>query len=107
MGILERTIDSASWPTDAGGAGNIRIRVPKFAPEQKKLPLADLKVAEADLRPSEIQDLADFVPDIVKLAVGHELKFHLRIELTGKPPEDAVKKLNGLLEEVSKNLKLT
>src|SRR5207245_5311502 len=44
MCVLERTMDSAAWPSDAGGAGNIRVRVPKVVPTQGRLPLADIKV---------------------------------------------------------------
>jgi hypothetical protein len=66
-------------------------------------------VAEADLRLNEIQDLADCIASISQAAIGFDLKFRLRIELSGssRPPEDVVAKLNLLLQEISDNLKLS
>jgi hypothetical protein len=65
-------------------------------------------VAEADLRLNEIQDLADSVANISQAAVGFDLKWHLRLELSGaaRPPDDVVTKINLLLQEVSDRLRL-
>ena len=64
--------------------------------------------AEAELRPSQLQDLADIVGDVVGAAVGYELKFRVVVELGGEtePPGDVVEKLNRSLGEVSEELKL-
>jgi len=65
-------------------------------------------VAEADLRLTEIQDLADAVANIGQAAVGFDLKLHLRLELSGasRPPDDVVTKINLLLQEISEKLRL-
>ncbi len=66
-------------------------------------------IAEAELRPSEIQDLADQMPEIRKAAGAANLKFRFRVELDGdgtSPDGDTVAKLNSLLNEVSKTLVL-
>jgi DNA-directed RNA polymerase subunit L len=70
-------------------------------------PKLGVRVAEADLRPNEIQDLADEIGDLTTAAVGNDLKFHLRIELGGdiQPNNEVVEKLNKILKEVSDNLK--
>ena len=67
-----------------------------------------LQVAEAMLLAIGIQDLSDQVSDLVIAAVGHNLKFHLRVEFgVEMPPEpDAVEQINALLAEVSEELKL-
>lgn len=65
-------------------------------------------VAEATLRADGIQDLADQIPDLLEAAVGHDLKFRVRVEFGGEiPPEpDIVDRANALLAEVSEELKL-
>jgi hypothetical protein len=66
-------------------------------------------VAEAELRPNEIQDLADQLSELKKLAGIAELRFRVRLELDGRAEsanQDAVGKLNTLLAKVSKALSL-
>ena len=71
---LETTLDSGVWPCDDPGAQSVKLRVPVSAPPPKP----GVLVAEADLRPNEIQDLADVIGDIVSVAAGYDLTFHLR-----------------------------
>jgi hypothetical protein len=65
-------------------------------------------VAEAELRLNELQDLADSVANIRQAAVGFDLKFRLRLELSGVSclPDDGVAKINLLLQEISEQLRL-
>jgi hypothetical protein len=76
------------------------------------VPVSPLKpgvlVAEAELRPNQIQDLADQVAEIVKAAAGLELKFNLRVELGGpsQPSDEIVARVNELLRGVADKLKL-
>ncbi|MEW5869079.1 MAG: DUF499 domain-containing protein [Chloroflexota bacterium] len=107
---LETALDSATWPCEYPGAQTVKLRVaskdilpplviPPLPPAQPLKP--GVRVAEADLRPSEIQDLADAMGELTAAAAGNELKFHLRIELGGAAPapEDVVKKVNKVLAE--------
>ena len=110
--MLERPIDSGPWPCDYGGAHAVKLKVPT-GPQPQPLPPPRVTppgvlIAEAELRPNELQDLADQIGDITKAAVGHELKFMLRIELGGKtrPPEETIKAINEKLQEVSEDLEL-
>ena len=66
-----------------------------------------LQVAEAMLAIG-IQGLSYQVSDLVLAAVGHDLKFHLRVEFgVEMPPEpDAIEQINALLAEVLEELKL-
>jgi len=113
---LETTLDSGSWPCEYPGAQTVRLRVsskdttpvpvvPLPLPVQPPKP--SVRVAEADLRPNEIQDLADVIGELTAAAAGNDLKFHLRIELGGEiPPQNEIpEKLNKILKDVSDNLK--
>ena len=108
--LLETTLDSTPWPCDFAAAQNVKLRAATASQKAVEMPFAlkpDLLVAEAELRPSEIQDLADQLPEIRKAAGASELKFHLRLELDGRgtsPGQDALGKLNELLGRISKML---
>jgi hypothetical protein len=91
--LLERTEDSGPWPCDYAGSQQVKLRVPPII----KL-LDGVLTATADLKPNEVQELADQIGDISNAAVGYELKVQVRIEV--------VAKINSKLGEVSKYLKL-
>lgn len=104
---LELTLDSAPWPSDFASAQRVKLK-PRTAPppsDDRFRLRPDVIVAEAELKPSEIQDLADNIAEIRKAAGEAELKFHLKLELGGRgksPDESTVKKLNELLARISK-----
>ena len=65
----------------------------------------DFLVAEAELRPNEIQDFAEQLAELRKTAGSLEIKLRLRLELDGhgkSPAEEIIAKLNDLLAKVSK-----
>jgi hypothetical protein len=111
--LLERTPDSGPWPCDYVGAEALQLQGP-HAPEREypnisTPPLAPgMLVAEAELRLNELQDLADSIASIRQAAVGFDLKFRLRLELSGasRPPDDMVAKINLLLQDISEQLRL-
>lgn len=110
--LLERDEGSGPWPCDLGDAPRVKLRLPKDAPPPgPPLPPrpSGLLVAEAYVAPHEIQDLAEQIGNITKAAVGHDLKFRLRIELGGEtpPPDDVVSRVNDALKEISEDLRLT
>ena len=108
--LIEPALDSAPWPCDFAAAQNVKLRVaigPKKPDDEPFKLRPDLFIAEAELRPSEIQELADQVPELRKAAGAVDLKFRLRLELGGRgtsPGQDAVGKLNEVLVRVSKAL---
>jgi hypothetical protein len=110
--ILEPTLDSAPWPCDFAAAQNVNLRVATAPSKQIPPPFAlrpDVLVAEADLRPNEIQDLAEQLPDIRRVAGATNLKIHVRLELDGRgtsPGQDLVANLNAVLARISKGLLL-
>jgi len=104
--VLETTIDSGPWPCDLSGARSVKVRVPAegvLALTPQPPPRTGRHVAAAELKPNEVQDLADVVGDIVKAAVGHTLTFRVEIELQGanENAADAVSRINKSLKSVS------
>jgi len=117
--FLERTLDSADWPCDYTGSQLVHMSMP-VSSSSAKTPLpgpasqpqvpvrAGVLTAEADLSTNEIQNLADVVGRLTLASVGHELTFHLRVELGGAnpaPPEGA-ERINQILQEVSPRLRI-
>jgi hypothetical protein len=102
--LVVRSVDSGPWPCDWAGAAAVRVRLPGQKPPP---PTPGVRVAEAELRQNQLQDLADQVGELTRAAVGHKLKFLLRIELGGEtpPPADLVERLNALLAEVAEGLR--
>ena len=112
--LLEKTIDSGPWPCDFGGARRVKFRVPteEVAPPSEPPPLPPkpgFKVARAELRPHQIQDLADIVGQLVNATVGYNLVFKLQLELGGAGtalPDEVVRKVNELLGAIAADYKL-
>jgi len=109
---LERTRDSGPWPCDVAGAEAVQVRLPVTTPPPPPPPPPPpepgVLTTQAHLRPNQIQDLADQIGDLTKAAIGLDLAFHLRIELKGasRPADEVVAKINQVLQEISKELKL-
>jgi hypothetical protein len=76
---------------------------PTRPPEPPK-PSPGIVAAEADLRPNEIQNLADHIGELIRLATtaGVDLRFHLRVELGDgcEIPADVRTRVSKLLESV-------
>ncbi len=87
---------SAPWPGDYVAVQNIKLRLPSTPRIEsgKRFELKpDVLVAEAELRPNEIQDFAEQLRDIRKAAGTLDLKLRLRLELDGRgtsPTQDIV-----------------
>ena len=108
--LLERTVDSGTWPCDYSTAVSIKIKVPEEVPPARAAEKTKfgVKVAEADLRTNELQDLSDLTGEIAQAAAGYELKLSVRVELGGEkvPPDNVIEAVNQLLAKVSDRLKL-
>ena len=113
---LETTLDSAPWPVEYPAAQTIKLHVPtqSSAPIQYQQtpgtpmyiaqPATGIYIAEADLRPNELQDLADSLGDLGKAAEGLNLKYHIRIELSRDPSKDIVERVNKILQKIKSGL---
>jgi len=69
-----------------------------------------LLIAEAGLSVNELQDFSDKIGEILKAAaeINSKIAFRVRMELKApsQPPQDALEKINKLLQEVSTELEL-
>lgn len=102
---------STAWPCNLSGAGTVKIALPKE--QSKPRPSATggqsgVFVAENYLEPVEIQDLADHVGALKQAAVGHSLKYRIRLEFSSSERNitKTVEKLNNILKTVSDKLTL-
>jgi hypothetical protein len=102
---------SGDWPCDYPAAQSIKLKVasaPARRPGQGGIgPTAPTKclVAHAELEPSEVQDLAEIIPNLLELKAKFNtpLKFRVQIELGDgkeKPSEETAKQINKLLKEL-------
>jgi hypothetical protein len=109
--FLELTPDSYEWPCDFPSSKFVTFRVPESLPPGPPPIPEGVLVAEADLEPAQIQDLADVVPKLleIKTKANSPLRFHVRIEMGDaetQPPDAAVKDVNALLKDVEEDLQL-
>lgn len=120
--LLERTPDSGPWPSDTANAENVRFRVPVPASTDpvpagvvpydsvgsRVSALAALASSESELPPNQLQDLADNIGEVKRVAVGHRLRVVVRVELGGdpRPPESVVQAVNELLSKINPGLAL-
>ncbi|MCC6533588.1 MAG: ATP-binding protein [Burkholderiales bacterium] len=101
VGLLERTIDSSTWPVDLGGAAAIKIRVAKRTADFEARRLG-AKIGSAELDTGEIQDLAELVAEIRQAAAGFHLTFKVTVELgdSAPLPQGVLDDVNALLRKV-------
>jgi hypothetical protein len=108
--FLELAPDCGTWPCDLSGANAVKLQVPRKTPllPPPPVPRAGVIVAEAELTPNEIQNLAEQVGALTKAAAGQEIKYRLRVEFGGakRPADDHIKKVKGILKDVSDKLEL-
>ena len=113
---IEIAPDSGPWPCDAADASAVILKQPETRtgsggsrPGEKKVEeRTGVYTSSAELDPSDLQDLIDVLPEIVKAAAGVPLQFRLSVTL-GDGQEVAsqtVESLNTLLEKASANLRL-
>jgi hypothetical protein len=108
--MIERTPDSGAWPCDYSGSANLRLRLTPATPEKptppqppEPPPKPGTRSGEARLQPSQVQDLADIMGDLLKARGSCEMAFTVRVELSGKeaPNDQVVQAVNQVLEKVN------
>lgn len=113
--MIERLPDSGPWPCDYAGSSNLRLRVAEGGPTPPRPtppippPLRPgTRSGEARLQPSQIQDLADVIGDLLKARQDCELAFVVRVELSAKETlrEEVVDEVNRVLNNVTEGLRL-
>ena len=107
-GVESRWLEVAedSGPVSCGydNAGNLRLARP--APDGKPPPSPPEPVGGgAGLEGSQMQDLADLVPDLLAASAGNELSFHVRVALGEEASSEVRTTLDEMLAKVSETLK--
>ncbi len=107
LGLLERTLNSAPWPCDLGGAPGVRLRVaqPPVTLPPPRPGIADAhgrRQAVAALETHEVENLAEEMAELVEAAVGHTLRLSMTVELDreGGVSEEALAGVNAVLGKV-------
>ncbi len=100
-----RWLEVADGTTSASyeNANTLKLRKPTEAPTPQ--PVSGARISDALLEPSEIQDLADRLPDLLSASAGLGLKFRVGVELSEDAPAEARDELNKVLGEVSDRLR--
>jgi len=108
--LLEFAADSGLWPCDWAVAENIRLQVPEgvtpLTPPQRP---PERKYAEAELEPSEFQDVVDGLGDVLKAGAGLNLRFVFRLEVGDGVQVNAeqITKLNEILSKICAKLRFS
>lgn len=108
---------SGEWPCDYPAAQSVKLKVSSAPTGRPGIggigPAASAKclVAHAELEPSEIQDLAEIIPNLLELKAKFNtpLKFRVQIELGDgkeKPSEETAREINKLLKELKDGFEL-
>ncbi len=121
--FIELADGSVVWPCDLPAAQGVRLKVPSirsgsFTPTGQAIgggvgqPAIHAPIAAADFAPSQIQDLAELIPQLLKVSAkaGIPLKFHVQVQAgDGTEPlnGDVVRALNGLLEQLSEDFRIS
>ena len=113
-GIVRDSLKAAvtsRWLETAGADTGVRDRYDSAGAWRLKLPDRQIDppprkaAAAVELDGTQIQDLAERVPDLLSASAGHGLSFHLRVSVDGNAPASARAEVDRLLGEVSPRLK--
>ncbi|MDQ3349157.1 MAG: hypothetical protein M3545_14460, partial [Acidobacteriota bacterium] len=108
--LLDRAAGGTDWPCDYSRASGVSIAMPAAGAAPASPPSASDTRASAEiaLKPNQLQDFVDVLPDILKATAGLEMSFRMTLEVKGKerPSDKTVATINKLLENVAKDLQV-
>lgn len=111
--------DSAPWPCDLSGANTIKIKVAAAGTGSGAGGTGgsgptppNVRVAAAELEPSQMQDLGDLIPALleIKAKANVVIKFYVRIDIgdgTTRPSDEVISDINDLFEELGNDFRVT
>ena len=107
LGLFERTVESVPWPCDLGGASAVKFRLGKGVRDAPARAHGG-STATAELETHEIQDLADQIDELRKVAAGHALRIKVLIEFgeTDTVDQELVDRVNAILEDVKEGWRI-
>jgi len=106
---------AATWPCEFSSAGAVEFEVYSGGARpgggSGPAPSPNVLVAVADLEPSEIQDLADAIPQLldIKAQSNLPLRFNVHVHVgdgSAVPPQERVTEINSVLETIRDGWKL-
>ncbi len=113
--------DSGPWPCDLSGAATVRLKeggpsIPggtgtRTAADKTDNASFACLVAATDFEPSDIQELAEVIPSLLKYKaqINIPIRFHVRIEAGDgkqKPPPAVAEELNKLLKDLPEGFRV-
>ncbi len=121
--FIELAEGSVPWPCELPAAQGVKLKVPSgqgVAAVSAGRPVGGIgavppapptRIASGDFEPSQIQNLAESIPNLLSVSAkaGIALTFHVRLEVgdSAKPPsDDVIKALNKVLEQVAENFRV-
>lgn len=117
--FVELSDDSGEWPCDLVAAKAVRVKVASAPPPGggsgptggRRPAAANVRSAEAEFEPSQLQDLGDAVPRLldIKAKTNLSLRFHVRLEIgDGSTAVDpaVIAEINKALESVAGTFRL-
>lgn len=113
--FIELTEDSTEWPCEFAAAKSVRVKVAEAQPGGggggggkggRAGGSPNIKTAEAEFEPSQLQDLGDAVPKLldIKAKSNVPLRFHVRLEIgdgVTPPDQKVVDEVNDALDGLS------
>jgi hypothetical protein len=102
-------VDQGDWPCDLAAAAHTSFRLPSTPPPKKPEvhePTPGVVRGRAEVTPAQLQDLADQIGALKKVAAGHDLKVRVEVELggEGRPPQDVIDRVNEILQLVNEDM---
>jgi len=111
--------ESAPWPCELSAANTVKIKVSAAGVGGDADDGAggggpatpNVRVAAADLEPSQMQDLGDLIPALleVKAKAKVAMRFHVQMEVgdgTTRPGDDVVNDINNLLKDLGEEFRV-
>lgn len=116
--FVELAEDSAEWPCDLVAAKSVRIKVataqatagPGGTGGGRRTTSSNVRAAEAQFEPSQLQDLGDAVPRLldIKARTNVQMRFQVRLEIgdgVSEPDPSVVAEINRVLETVGQTFR--
>jgi len=101
-------VAGGEWPCELAAAQRVTLRLP---PEIRPVPEVKEEVGlvgSAEVTAPQLQDLADHIGELRKVAAGME--FHVRVEVRlggrTRPPQDVIDKVNEILRKATPDLEV-
>jgi hypothetical protein len=116
---------SVSWPCEMSSAKTVTLTMPQTSPgktsgaenttnggtDRVAETSTNKRIGKSDLEPSEVQDLADVIPQLLELKNKYStpIQFSIRIECgdgTQIPKPELVEEINKILHQINEDLKI-